>query len=209
VQVVAGDAALATIELNAHGPQWKHAAQATATATVSALPDGTGRRFVGTLPIPGTDGGVLDYTEIVKPLPQGLRLEYSLGVKQAVKLNGLQVSVYLPVARYAGQELVISTPDADPLLTTLPAEQPKEGTGVWGGAGAKLEVAKGSDQAVTIELLAAADVTIQDLRKWGDPAFEIRFPAIMEDPPREVTPGDRFHLVLTVTFAAPVQPPTP
>ena len=37
------------------------------------------------------------------------------------------------------------------------------------------------------------------------PVFEIRFPAIMEDQGRDMAADDRFHLDLTVTFAAPVK----
>jgi hypothetical protein len=42
------------------------------------------------------------------------------------------------------------------------------------------------------------------MRQWDNPVYEIRFPAIMEDAGREVAAGDRFHLDLTVTFAAAV-----
>ncbi len=205
VRVVAGDVELATIQLNAHGPGWQYAPQVSATARVSDLPDQAGKQFVGTLPVPNTDGGALEFTETLRPLPQGVRLEYEVGVTQAMKLNGLQVSICLPVAQYAGKELVIARPDSDPRVATLPQEQRENTFQVWGGEGAKIEVAKGTDQAITIELRAAADVVIQDLRQWDQPTFEIRFPAIMEAPAREVAVEDRFHLDLTVTFAAPVQ----
>ena len=208
VRVVAGEVAVevATVDLNAHGPGWKHAPQAGATARVSDLPDQAGKRVVGVLPVPGTDGGALEFTETVKTLPQGFRLEYEVGVNQAMKLNGLQVSILLPVARYAGKELVITRPDDDePSVATLPLEQREETPQVWAGAGSKIEVATGTDQAITIELLAAADIVIQDLRKWDQPVFEIRFPAIMEDPGRVVAAEDKFHLNLTVTFAGPVK----
>ena len=206
VRVVAGDVEVATVDLNAHGPEWKHAPQAGATARVTDLPDQAGKRVVGTLPVPGTDGGALEFTETVTALPQGFRLEYEVGVNRAMKLNGLQVSVNLPVARYAGKELVVMRPDNDePGIATLPLEKREDTPQVWGGEGSKIEVAKGTDQALTIELRAATDVVIQDLRQWDQPTFEIRFPAIMEDPGREVAAEDKFHLELTVTFAAPVK----
>lgn len=205
VRVVAGETELAAIEFNAHGPEWKHAPQVSATAQVSDLPEEGGKRFVGTLPIPNTEGGTLEFAESVKPLPQGLRLEYDVSVKQALRLNGLQVSICLPVAQYADKEIVITRPEEEePQVVALPQEQ-AEAAQLWGGEGAKVEVAKGTSQAVTIELQAAAGSVIQDLRQWERPTFEIRFPAIMEDPPREVTAEDKFHLVLTVTFAAPVE----
>jgi hypothetical protein len=203
--MVAGEAELAAIEFNAHGPEWKHAPQVSATARVSDLPEKAGKRFVGTLPIPNTEGGAIEFTETVTTLPQGLRLEYDVGVNQALRLNGLQVSICLPVAQYAAKEVVITRPEEEePQVVTLPAEAGEEAQ-LWGGEGAKIEVAKGTAQAVSIELQAAAGAVIQDLRRWERPEFEIRFPAIMEDPPREVAAEDRFHLVLTVTFAAPVE----
>jgi hypothetical protein len=204
VTIKRGDVELAMIELNAHGPAWKHAPQATATAKVTDLPDG-GKRFVGTLPIPNnTAGAVLQFTQSVKPIPQGLQLEYDLSVPVALKLNGLQFSLCLPTALYGGKALVIAQPDGDPQTVTLPAERKEQVTQVWAGEGSRVEVAKGTPDEIIIELRAAADAAVQDLRQWDRQVFEIRFPAIGEDPPREVTPEDRFHLDLTVTFGAPV-----
>ena len=205
VRVFAGDAELAMIELNAHGPEWQHAPQASATARFSVLPNGGSRRFVGTLPVPKTDGGAIMYTETLKLLPTGLKLEYEVGMTKAMKLDGLQVSVLLPVAQYAAKELVISNPDADPQIATFPKEQIGNAFQVWSGEGSRIEVAKGTDQAVTLELRAAADVVIQDLRQWKQDSFEIRFPAIMEAPGRDVTADDRLHFDVTVSFAGPVK----
>lgn len=204
IRVSLDGAELAVVELNAHGSGWQYAAQATATAQVSALPAGGGHRCVGTLPIPNTEGGTLRYTETVKSLPQGLALEYDVEVGAVMRLSGLQVSILLPADRYGGREVVISAPQGEAQITSLPRERQTTGAGVWSGQGAKIEVAAGTEDAVTIELRAATDVVIQDLRQWDRPEFEIRFPAIMEDPGREVTPEDRFHLDLTVTFAGPV-----
>jgi len=157
------------------------------------------------LPIPNTDGGAIQYTESVKALPQGLQLEYDLGVTGAMRLNGLLVSIYLPVARYGGKEVVVAQPLGESQIVGLPQEQQERTFQVWAGQGAKIEVAEGTDEAVTIELRAATDVVIQDLRQWDSPVFEIRFPAIMEDQGRDVAAEDKFHLDLTVTFAAPVK----
>jgi len=205
VRVTRGDVELAMIELNAHGPEWKHAPQASATAEVSDLPDQAGKRFAGTLPIANTDGGAIRFTESVKPLPQGLQLEYDISMTRAMKLNGLQVSICLPVAQYAGKEVVVAQPEGEPQIVGLPQEQQAQRFQVWAGEGAKIEAAKGTDEAVTMELRAATDVVIQDLRQWDRPTYEIRFPAIMEDQGRDVAAEDKFHLDLTVTFAAPVK----
>lgn len=193
------------IELNAHGPEWKHAPQASAEAEVGDLPDQAGKRFVGTLPVPNTDGGAVRFTETVKVLPQGLQLEYDLSLTGAMKLNGLQVSILLALAQYAGKELVVTQPGGEPQIVGLPQEQQGETFQVWAGEGAKIEVAKGTDDAITIQLRAATDLVVQDLRRWEVPTFEIRFPAIMEDQGRDVAAEDKFHLDLTVTFPAPVK----
>lgn len=204
IRVGRGDAELAVIELNAHGPGWQHAPQESATAEVSALPDQAGTKIVGTLPVPNTEGGAIRFTETVTGLPQGLRIEYDLAMTQTMRLNGLQASILLPVAQHGGAEVMISRPDGDPEIAGLPAAQEQGKTQLWSGQGARIEVARGTDHAVTLELRAATDVVIQDLRQWEHQVYEIRFPAIMEDPGREVTPDDRFHLDLTVTFASPV-----
>ena len=205
VQISRADVGLATIELNAHGPGWKHAPQKSATADVSDLPERAGKRFVGVLAIPDTEGGAIRYTENVTTLSQGLRLEYQLTMAGTMRLNGLQFSINLPVAQYAGREVLISRVHEEPKLAGFPQEQQEGKFQVWSGQGARIEVAKGTEEAVTLELRAATDVVVQDMRKWDNPVFEIRFPAIMEDAGREVSAGDRFHLDLTVTFAAPVR----
>lgn len=197
-----GGVELGVIELNAHGPQWKHAPQATGAAQVSDLPDQAGKRFVGTLPIPNTDGGALRYIESVKTLPRGLQLEYDVVPTKGMKLNGLQFSLCLPVAVYAGKEVAVSRAEGEPDIIGFPTDQPFNG---WGGEAARLEVARNAPEAITLDLRAAADVMMQDLRKWERPVYEIRLPAISDDQGRDVTADDRFHLDLTVTFAGRVQ----
>jgi len=200
ITISRGGVELGMIELNAHGPGWKHAPQATATAQASDLPGG-GKRLVGTLPVPDTDGGALKFTESVRPLAQGLALEYDLAVTKTMKLNGLQFSLCLPVAVYAGKDAIISRLEGEPETMGFPLELPFQG---WGGEAARIEVGKGTDQAIAVELRAATDAMIQDLRKWEHPVYEVRFPAISDDQGREVTTDDRFHLDLTVTLAGPV-----
>ncbi len=209
IHVTRGGVELAAIELNAHGPGWQHAPQSEATAQVAASGQ-SGVTFTGTLPIPNTDGGALDYVEKVTELPQGLRIEYEVTVAKAMLLNGLQVSVNLPVGVYAGKEIMVSSPHVESKIAGLPEEQPEEGRSqIWAGAGARVEAAAGTDDAIAMELRAATDVVVQDLRQWEHPIFEVRFPAIMQEPGREMITDDRFHLDLTVTFAAPVDLQTP
>jgi hypothetical protein len=200
-----GDVSLGTIELNAHGAKWTHAPQKDAKATASALPESPGKRLTGTLPVPNTDGGSIGFVETVEVLSQGIHLDYDLTMSKEMKLNGLQFSLNLPVATYAGKEVFVSELHAEPKLVGLPKEQQESKFQLWSGQGAKIEIAKDTLQAVTIELRASTDVVIHDLRQWEHPIFEIRFPAIMQDPGRPVKAGEKFHLDLTVTFANPVR----
>ncbi|MCX7597770.1 MAG: hypothetical protein N2512_02735 [Armatimonadetes bacterium] len=201
VRVMRGNVPLAAIELNAHGPQWKHAPQESATAEMVRPAEGDDRRVVGTLPVPNTDGGAVKFSEVVVLAGQGLRLEYDVAVARGMKLNGLQVSILLPADLYADKEVLISHPDAEPQGATLPKEQRGEEFYVWGGEGQRVDVAKGTKDALTLELLAPADILIYDLRRWERPEFEIRFPAIHEDQGYDVSEDDLFHLDLTATFA--------
>lgn len=206
VSVSRGQTVLATIDLNAHGPGWAHAAQSEATATVADLPKAAGKQFTGNLAIPKTDGGAIQYTQTVTALSQGFRLEYDLTMTKAMKLSGLQFSINLPVENHRGKEVVISPLYDDPRVVGLPEEQPASGRfQLWSGQGAKIEVAKGTPDAITAQLRAATDVVVQDLRQWEQPVFEIRLPAITEDAGHELAAGQKFHLDLTITFAGPVK----
>jgi hypothetical protein len=195
-----GEAEPVVIELNAHGPEWKHAPQETATAEVSDLPGGVGKQFVGTLPIPNTDGGSIKYVQKVKALPMGLALEYDVAMTKDMRLNGLQVSILLPVSRYAGQSVEITRPEGEPQTVVLPQQEKGENFVLWTGEGSKVEVAKGTPGAMSIELRAAADIVVQDLRRWERSVYEVRFPAILEDAGRDVTTDDRLHFDLTIAL---------
>jgi hypothetical protein len=204
IRIFRGTTELAMIELNAHGPQWKHAPQATATAQITDLPDKSGKRVAGLLPVPNTDGGSIRFIETIKPVGQSLKLEYDLAMTQAMKLNGLQFSVNLPIAVYAAKELLISRPGGDPQLITFPPDAPDQTFSGWMGEGYRIELAKGTDDAMAMELRAATDIGVQDQRRWGNPVFEVRLPAITDDAGRDVTAEDRFHLDLTITFAGAI-----
>ncbi|MEN6549786.1 MAG: hypothetical protein ABFE07_27405 [Armatimonadia bacterium] len=204
IRVSRGGVELAMIELNAHGTGWQHAPQNTATATVVDLPGGAGKRFTGALPVPNANGGALKFVETVKVVPQGLRLEYDVAVGQAMKLNGLHFSVLLPVGVYAGKLIEIARPEGEPSGVSLPGGEVDKAFYGWSGEGYKVEVAKGTAEAVTVEVIAAADLNVQDLRQWNKEVFEVRFPAIAEEG-AEVTPEDRFHFEVTVGFAGTVK----
>ncbi len=206
IHVMRGEAEVARIELSGHGPGWQHAGQKTAVAEVTELPDGA-LRFAGRLPVPSTsEGASLSFTQTVSELPQGLRIVYDIGVNGPMQLAGLQASVHLPVALYAGKEAIVSQPYAEPTILALPVEPSAAGAHqLWNGDGARVESAAGTADAVSIQLRAPTNVVIQDLRQWEQPVYEVRLPAIMQDPGRQMTADDHFHLDLVVAFAEPVE----
>jgi len=203
IEVSDGSGLLATIDLNAHGPGWDNVTQSMGSGEFTGAAGDKALQVTGTLPVPKTEDGVLDFTESVTALAQGLRIEYDLSAPKTVSLNGLQLSINLPVARYGDGEVMILRPHDDPDIAGLPAEPVEGRTQLWRGDGATIEVGTDTPEAIKVQLRAATDVFIQDLRQWEHDIFEVRFPAIMEDPPREVMAGDRFHLDLTITFAGP------
>lgn len=205
VEISRAKTCLATIDLNAHGTGWAYGSQKDVEAKVSDLPGRARKRFEGTFTIPNTEDGAIRFTEDVSMLPRGFRLEYDLTTTKAMKLNGLQVSISLPVERFAGKEMLVSQLGKDPTLVGLPKEHREGNSQVWSGEGARIELAKDTDEAIVIELRAVTDVLVQDLRQWESPLFEVRFPAILEHSGREISAGTRFHLDITVTLAAPVR----
>ena len=206
VRVRRGDKVLATFELNAHGPGWSHAPQTDGKATVTDLPGKAGKRVAGLLPVPKTDGGAIQYTQTLATLPRGFRMEYELSMDKTMKINGLQFSVTIPVDGYAGRDVLVAPATGEARLVGLPKEQPAAGRfQLWAGQGARVDIAKDTPDAIAIELRAATDVAVQDLRQWEQPVFEIRFPAFSEDAGRELAKGLRFHFDLVVTTAAPLR----
>lgn len=205
VEAIHGSTSLAVIDLNAHGAGWDYASQKDAKAKVSELPGKTGKRLEGSFEIPKAEGGAIRYTETVRPLSEGVHIEYDLVLTKTMKINGLQVSFSLPEAQYAGKEMLVSQLSGDPTLVGFPEEQAEGRSQVWTGSGSKVDLAKDTDESITIELRAATDVLVQDLRRWDSPFFEIRFPAITDQSGREIAAGTRFHLDLIVTFGAPVK----
>lgn len=196
---------LAIIDLNAHGAGWEYASQKDTEAKMTDLPGKKGKRFVGAFNVPKSEGGAIQYTETVRALSEGVQIEYDVTMTKTMKLNGLQLSISLPEAQYAGKEVMISQLRNDPELVGIPKEHTEGKSQLWTGAGSKIELAKGTDDAVTIQLRAPTDVLVQDLRQWESPFFEIRFPALTDYSGRELLAGARFHIDLIVTFAAPVK----
>ena len=86
----------------------------------------------------------------------------------------------------------------------LPQEQSETRFQLWSGQGKRIEIAKDLPEAIALEVLADTDVIVHDMRRWDNPIYEVRLPAIMEDPPRETAAAERFHLEVTLSFDSPI-----
>ena len=201
-----GEQRLAQVEFSAHGPDWQHAPQARAKAEVSEVPNVVGaRRIVGTLPVPNTEGGEVKFTETVTTIEKGLALQYDLSFGRGVTLNGLQTSVMLDVTRFAGKTLTIRTGEGEAQEVALPEEADGEKWQLWTGAATKVEVAADTPEAMTVVPREAAQVAVQDLRRWGQAWFEIRLAAITSEQGKAVTADDTYDIDFTITFAGPIK----
>jgi hypothetical protein len=222
VSVMAGGKLLALFSLSAHGPEWKHADQPQATATVREADPGPGEVVEGTLPVPSTDGGAVKFVETVIPRDRGFSADCILGVTQALTLNGLQVSLLLPTDRFAGKTIVVHGPPAgaeaaaeEPVSLTVPGRLDEEKWQLFAGPASKIEIAAGTDDSITIaprppeakkgEVAAPTTFLVQDLRKWDQDMIEVRLYLIMEDKGKQVAVEDKLHAALDLIFARELQ----
>jgi hypothetical protein len=225
VNIMSGEKPLATLSLNAHGPEWKHVDQAEATATVKEADPGPGKIVEGTLPVPGTDGGAVHFVETIGPTAKGFSADYTLGVTKALALNGLQVSLLLPTSMFAGKTIVVHTRPAAPaggeaaadetVSVTLPEQLDAEKWQLAASPASKIEIAAGADDAITLVPKVPAPkegeapqlpmFVIQDLRKWDQNMVEVRLFLIMDDNGKQVAEEDKMHVALDLTFAHELQ----
>lgn len=220
VRVALDGVALATLSLNAHGPDWKQADQPEATATVSARP-GHGWEVRGTLPVPNTDGGAIRFVETVQPSANGFVADYVMGPTEALALNGLHVSLVLPIATYGGKPAAVhvlpvrgdgqTAADAAAQELVLPEKLDSAKWQLFGGKANKVEVASGTAQAVTLTARAFEPTdegtaeppifAVQDLRRWEHDQIEVRVSLINADTGRWLSPWDKLHVAVEVSFA--------
>jgi hypothetical protein len=220
VTISSGDQPLATLSLNAHGPDWKHVDQSASKATATAADGGRTRLVSGTLPVPDTDGGAIRFAERLEFATDGLSADYLLGPTEGLTLDGLHVSLLLPTQAFAGQPIVLHTPPASGAADgatgevkrlTLPA---KLGDGQWQlftGPVTQVEIAPGTPQAITL-VLAPPDpgeqglaeppvLVVQDLRKWDQDVLEVRLSLVNADDGQWLAAWDKLRVALSVTFA--------
>lgn len=216
VTVLSGETVVATLSLNAHGPEWAHVDQPAATASAADAQEGGGRVTQGTLPVPNTDEGAIRFWQTIIPTPNGLSADYLLGATQPLALNGLHVSLLLPVETLSGKTIAVW-----PLQQGAPAEEPEEiavpaqlDTKQWqlfSGPASKVVVCPGTDDAITIvptafepnEVGAGEPPVffVQDLRRWDHDQVEVRLSLVNADNGQWLTAWDKLHIAVDVTFA--------
>jgi len=216
VTVLSGETVVATLSLNAHGPEWTHVEQSEATASAADAQEGGGRVTQGTLPVPNTDEGAIRFWQTITPTPNGLSADYLLGATQPLALNGLHVSLLLPVEALAGKTVVVwplekgVTADK-PEELTVPAQLDAKQWQLFSGPASKIVVAPGTDEAITIVPTAfepnevgagePAFFFVQDLRRWDHDQVEVRLSLVNADNGQWLTAWDKLHIALDVTFA--------
>jgi hypothetical protein len=225
VSVSDGEVELANLSLNAHGPEWKHVDQAEATG-ISTEDGASGTHLVrGVLPVPDTEGGGIRFLESLEPASRGLRAEYILGATEILTLNGLHVSLLLPMASFAGQSVIVypvpgatGTQDAAAAEPTQQLTLPAQGTAPQGrlfaGPVTKVEIAPGTGNAITLTVETpeageegsgeAPVLVVQDLRKWEHDLIEVRLSLVNADDGQWLAAWDKLQVGLSVTFAREV-----
>jgi len=225
VSIMSGEKVLATLSLNVHGPEWQHADQVAATAVVKEADPGPGKVVEGTLPVPGSEGGTVQFVETIRPVAQGFSAGYSLGFTKAMTLNGLQVSLLLPTDTFAGKGIVVHRQPAKPaggeaaaaetVSVTLPEQLDQEKWQLATTPASKIEIAAGTVNAITLtpkppevkegEAAELPRFVIQDLRKWEQNVFEVRLILIMEDKGKQVSAEEKMKVALDLAFGRELQ----
>ncbi len=219
VSISSGDRPLATLSLNAHGPDWKHVDQDAATAEASG--DRELMRFLGTLPVPNTDDGAIRFAETIEPRANGLVADYVLGPTQAMQLNGLHISLLMPAEALVGRTIRVHPPaakgptaqaDAPEKVQgiALPAHLDEKGWQLFTGPASKVEIAPGTDDAITVAPLAFEPTmegmaeppifAVQDLRKWDQDTIEVRLSLVMADKGTWLSAWDKMHAAASISF---------
>lgn len=204
VQVWDGTEQLMTLELNAHGPQWSHAGQEKASASRAGTEDDSEVVFSGSLPVPNTEGGAIQFVETLKPIEGGFSAAYQLRVNKEVLVNGLQVSLLLPAARFAGREVVLRAAEGAPTKLTLPQQLNAEKWRLGAAECNNVEIAPGTPDAIALTTEEAASLVFQDLRQWQKEVFEMRLALITADKGELVSADKQYAAKVEVTFARPL-----
>ncbi|MFQ6099592.1 MAG: hypothetical protein ACE5O2_17800, partial [Armatimonadota bacterium] len=124
---------------------------------------------------------------------------------QPTTLNGLQVSLLLPVNRFLGKQVIVVGPAQRETTVTLPMELDEAKWILHRGSANEIQVAPGTDVAFAVAAQTRTNVVIHDLRRWQQQVFEIRFWQVFQDPAAVVEANREFTLNLAFGFGEPVQ----
>lgn len=204
LQVLRAGQPVMAVELSTHGKEWTHAPQSRAQAQFTRLTDEPGLLYKGILEVPGAQGP-LNFEEAIRPADNGFFVDYKMWFNQPTTLNGLQVSLLLPVNRFLGKQVIVVGPAQRETTVTLPMELDEAKWILHRGSANEIQVAPGTDVAFAVAAQTRTNVVIHDLRRWQQQVFEIRFWQVFQDPAAVVEANREFTLNLAFGFGEPVQ----
>ena len=205
VVVSAGPGVLFTLDLNAHGPNWTNVGQEKATASPTDIVGEGGLNIEGTLPVPNTNGGAVKFSETVWPAEQGFSLAYNLGFTKDMTLNGLQVSMLMPVGGFIGKTLAIQSAGAEVLQVTLPQTWTEQTWQLGDAEGDAILIDTGGAMPIAIRAAEGQRLLLQDLRRWDHDLFELRFTFIFAAAGQPVKADEARNLSLELEFDRQVE----
>jgi len=184
---------LGTLELNLHNSNWKYASQAEATAKCEEQAGG-GKTFTGALMVPDVPGVSMSFLETITPKDDGVHVIYELRPSAPLVLNGLQISLLLPTARFAGQRVAIRGQDTPERSIQLPRVLDADAWQLGTVRGNTVEI--GTEEAATLALRTdkTSGLILHDLRRWDREEFEIRIPIVQADEGKMIGANERFDV---------------
>ena len=204
LQLMQAGQPIMAIELSVHGDNWTHAAQSRAQAQVTQVADQPGLLYKGLLAVPGGEGP-LNFEETVRPAENGFFVDYKMWFDQATTLNGLQVSLLLPVARYLGKSVVLVAGGGRETTVELPMQLDAQ---KWvlhqSGGVTEVQIGPGTDVASGVACGGPTNVLVHDLRQWQQQVFEIRFHEVYQQTATTVEANREFKVSLAFGFQEPV-----
>lgn len=171
ITIACSNETLARISIGVHGIGWTFADLSQAR-NVGISRSANECTIVGEIPVPRTSA-TMRFRLIARRLENALGLDCEFRFMQAIRLNSYQVSLFVPIERYAGERVAIETPQGRREFT-IPERY--SGKPFIVSAVAKcIMVAPQRNDGYTIELAEPAEVFVQDNREWGGREIELRF----------------------------------
>jgi hypothetical protein len=195
------DEPLASVGVAIHGPGWSYNAQDKGSVALSG--DVRTRTAVGTLPVPGATGAVMELAQTAEAREDGaLGLRYHLRFPEAVRLNGYQVSFNLRLKPYSGETIHLETPDGgkDVVIGKELGENH-----LFNGKVSKLTVAAGKPEGFTLTVDQPSTLLVQDNRGWGGSDIELRFNFLRAEAGAEVPAGETVDRQFVFALNSPLQ----